>query len=102
MKFIIKKPAKENVYALLRKLGYRFQGKDEETLELIFVRRLERDDYPRFHLYLKENSETQEITFNLHLDQRRTVYNGTVAHFADYEGPLVQKEAKRIKEILGK
>jgi len=100
MRFILKGPFKENIYSLLRQLGYRFQGKNVETPELSFIRSLERGGYPRFHLFLKENPETQEITFNLHLDQKRPIYKETTAHSGEYEGEVAKKEAERIKQII--
>lgn len=41
MKFIIKDSLKKNIYNLLKQAGYRFQGKNIETLELIFICPLE-------------------------------------------------------------
>ena len=84
----------------MRKVGYRFQRKNEDTQEIIFVRPLARSGYPRFHIYLKTNEKTQQIFFNLHLDQKKPVYKGAPAHSADYEGEVVENEARRIKEIL--
>jgi len=100
MKFVIKGPFKENVYNLIREVGYRFQGKNEERKELSFIRSLGGSDYSRFHLYLKVNSEINEIIFNLHLDQKRPIYKGVPAHSAEYESEIVKNEAERIKQIL--
>lgn len=111
MKFVAKNQTDGNISQLMRKLGYHFMGKtpnqsklsagqNEKTEQLNFIRSLSQDFYPRFHLYLKENEKTKEITFNLHLDQRRPRYKGATAHNADYEGELVEKEAKRIKQVL--
>lgn len=91
---------KENMYNLMKSIGYRFQGKDEEKSELIFIRPLERDGYPRFHIYLK--IEGEDLIFNLHLDQKKPIYEGAPAHAATYEGGPVEKEAERIKTILTK
>ena len=98
MKFISKNPIEENIYNLIRKLGYRFMGRDEKKSEIIFIKPLDRNGYPRFHLYLKINEE--EIMFNLHLDQKKPSYKGTLAHSGEYEGKIVEKEVKRIKENL--
>ena len=97
MKFIIKNP-KENIASLTRRIGYRYLGKNAETEEMSFIRPLERGGYPRFHLYIKVEGEN--LIFNLHLDQRKPVYNSVTAHSADYHGEPVQKEAQRIKQIL--
>jgi hypothetical protein len=99
MKFSLNKGlTKENVYNLMRKIGYRFQERNESKSELIFVRPLEGNSYPRFHLYLK--SENGNLIFNLHLDQKRPTYKGAAAHAAEYEGEIVEKELERIKENL--
>lgn len=100
MKFIIKNTEKENVLNLMRKIGYYFQREDKQKSELIFIRSLERNGYPRFHLYLKEDKD--ELIFNLHLDQKRPIYKGAPAHSGEYDGGVVEKEAERIKQILEK
>ena len=96
MIFTIKEPIKDNIYNLMRKTGYFFQKEDKEKGEFIFVRPPK--GYPRFHLYLK--TEGEDLIFNLHLDQKRPVYEGTPAHSGEYEGETVEKEVERIKEIL--
>jgi len=113
MKFILRGPFRENVYksmnfrssppfaslvCLMRKVGYYFQGKDEEKSELIFVRPSK--GYPRFHIYLKLKNEN--LIFNLHLDQKKPIYKGAPAHAGEYEGEIVEKEAERIKQTLQK
>ena len=91
MKISIKNTG-ENTINLMRKIGYLFQKENQ------FVKPLERNDYPRFHLYIKENKE--EIILNLHLDQKRPVYKTAHDHAAEYEGKVVEAEAERIKQIL--
>ena len=98
MRFIIKNTSGENPTSLLRRVGYYFQR--EENSELSFVRPLERNGYPRFHLYIKTN-ENNELIFNLHLDQKRPVYRGASAHAGEYDGKTVESETERIKQILG-
>jgi len=98
MKFIIKNTSGENPTSLLRRVGYYFQR--EENSELSFIRPLERNGYPRFHLYIKTN-ENNELIFNLHLDQKRPVYRGASAHAGEYDGKTVESETERIKQILG-
>ena len=88
----------------MRKTGYYFLRKDEERGELVFVRPPK--GYPRFHLYLKIDGSTsspqgnEDLIFNLHLDQKRPVYEGTPAHSGEYKDETVEKEAERIKEML--
>ncbi len=96
MQFTIQGPFKENLYNLMRKVGYHFQDKEKEQRELSFVR--PPHDYPRFHLYLKTKGEN--LIFNLHLDQKRPIYKGSPAHAGEYDGEVVEKEVKRIKQIL--
>jgi hypothetical protein len=91
MKISIKNTG-ENIVNLMRKIGYFFQKENQ------FVKPLERSNYPRFHLYIKENKE--EIILNLHLDQKRPVYETAHNHAAEYEGKVVEAETERIKQIL--
>jgi len=98
MKFTLKGPFGENVYNLMRKIGYHFLKKDEKSGELNFVHPIGGDAYPRFHIYLKKEGE--DLIFNLHLDQKRPIYKGTTAHSGEYSGEIVEKERKRIKKIL--
>ena len=102
MKFVIRNPSGENIVSLMRRVSYHFQRKDDEKKELMFIRPLQGIPYPRFHIYLKENKETEEIFINLHLDQKKPIYKGTPAHSGEYEGEVVEKEAARIKKALNK
>ena len=104
MKFILKGPFKDNIYTLMRKVGYHFQRKDEVKSELIFVR--PPSGYPRFHVYLKTDGSTgspqgnENLIFNLHLDQKKPIYKGVTAHSGEYEGKVVETEIERIKQSL--
>jgi len=98
MKFTLKGPFRENIYNLMREIGYHFQRKNGVKSELIFVR--PPSGYPRFHIYLKE--ENDNLIFNLHLDQKRPIYKGVTAHSGEYGGEIVKKETERIKQILEK
>lgn len=100
MKFIIKDGTKENITTLTRKIGYHYLGEDKDKKEVSLIRPLERSGYPRFHLFLRINPETQELIFNLHLDQKRPIYKGAPAHAGEYEGGVVERETERIKQIL--
>jgi len=90
MKITIKNPT-DSALNLMRRAGY-FPLKES------FIRPLERNGYPRFHIYLKVKNN--EITINLHLDQKRPVYKGEKAHAGEYEGKVVENEAERIKQLL--
>ena len=96
MEFVIKN-LKESVNGLMRKIGYKpayFQGENEASI----VRQIGRNDYPRFHLYIKDNNE--EFIFKLHLDQKKPSYQGSHAHSGEYDGAIVEEEASRIKNII--
>ncbi len=82
---------------LLRRLGYNFII-DRNTDQESYVRALGRNFYPRFHLYINEDSD--KIIFNLHLDQKRPSYPGVSAHNAEYEGEAVEAEIERLKQLL--
>jgi len=85
-----------NLERLVRRIGYRPLGRTPAG-ELNCVRPLG-GDYPRFHIYLKENPEI--ITLNIHLDQKRPSYAGTHAHGGDYDSETVRREIDRILDML--
>lgn len=99
MKFTLKNISAENAVTLMRRIGYFFLT--QEFSELSFIRPMDRNGYPRFHIYLKFYKETDEVIFNLHLDQKRPVYKGVSAHSGEYDGETIEREAERIKKILG-
>lgn len=59
-----------------------------------FVRRLARNDYPRFHVYYENGF------INLHLDQKQASYEGTSAHSGEYDGEVVESEGSRISDMI--
>jgi hypothetical protein len=96
MKFIIKKPFRENIYNLMRKAGYHFLRKDGQKDEFEFARPTK--GYPRFHLFVNVGNDA--MIFKLHLDQKAPIYEGVPAHAGEYDSETVKKEAERIKQIL--
>ncbi len=100
----------------MRKAGYFFKRKDPDSSELVFVRPPR--GFPRFHLHLKEKNKA--FLFSLHLDQKKPVYgyNRTgptkgwqklisretgqkfSAHAGEYQGKLIEEEARRIEKAL--
>lgn len=111
MRFRIKRPFSDNVYSLMRKVGYHLRERqrsvemnevhrlqDKEKSELSFVRPPR--GYPRFHLYLKVKNKS--LIFNLHLDQKQPSYKDLPAHAGEYAGETISKEAERIKQTLEK
>jgi hypothetical protein len=96
MRLQIKKSSTANIIDLIRRCGYSYRGRQGE--EIIFVRRAGLSEYPRFHIYLKEESDG--FILNLHLDQKRASYAGSRAHSGEHEGELIEKEAERVKGII--
>lgn len=83
----------DNLYLTLRHLGYS-PSRDEES----YMRRLRGSLYPRFHLYVSEDS--RGTVLNLHLDQKQPSYAGTSAHAGEYDGATVETEADRIRQAF--
>ncbi len=85
----------------MRQCGYFFVR--EEKGELAFARALgsSGSGYPRFHAYINMEKFPRETVINLHLDQKKPIYKGATAHSGEYDGEIVEKEAERIKKILG-
>ncbi|MBN2884390.1 hypothetical protein JXE04_00505 [Patescibacteria group bacterium] len=84
----------------LRRAGYTYIV-DHKSGQESFVRRFNRDLYPRFHLYVQVEEAQDIIFFNLHLDHKKASYEGQSRHSADYDGELVQAEAARLQSLLG-
>ena len=98
MKFGIKKNILlENIENILRKSGYGLIN-SYHTGKTSFVRRLTRDHYPRFHIYIKEQDNM--IVIDIHLDQKKPSYDETHAHNAEYDGPIIVNEVNRLKEFI--
>jgi len=106
MEFFVRDTSK-SINDIMRTLGYRAthlqpgdQGGHHDD-EFSMVRKLGKNDYPRFHLYVKQmNGGDAGYSFNLHLDQKKPSYNGTSAHSGEYHGDLVEDEVKRIKHLI--
>lgn len=82
----------------MRELNYHFLGQDEKISKLSFAHPIRDDAFPRFHIFLKAKGEN--IVFDIHLDQKAPIYKGTIAHEGEYSSPLVEEEAKRIKQFF--
>ncbi|MEK7211958.1 MAG: hypothetical protein AAB731_04965 [Patescibacteria group bacterium] len=83
----------------MRRLGYA-EHYDRATNQFSYVRRFEREFYPRFHVYVEERAG--ETVINLHLDMKKPSYVGSRAHSGEYEGPLLERERERILGIINK
>ncbi len=99
MKFKVTAKLTHSPENILRNCGY-FSIFDPKTQKGSFVRKITGNHYPRFHLYLKEVNN--ELIFDLHLDQSKTVYARAKAHNADYESPEVKQELVRIFQEVKK
>ena len=98
MKIIIdRKNLKENPAQFMRRAGYGFIQDRRRGTES-FARRITREHYPRFHVYIKD--ERDKVIFDMHLDQKRATYAGAHAHNAEYDGPVVEREINRLKQML--
>lgn len=97
MEFDIKQPS-ETAVTLSRKIGYRPMGVSTDN-EYNLVRPLAGRNYPRFHIYIRKDGEGV-FKFNLHLDQKQPSYQGSSAHSGEYEGDIIEQEAKRIKRAI--
>ncbi|HNZ86395.1 MAG TPA: hypothetical protein PLD95_01800 [bacterium] len=97
MKFQVKAEFKENLNTILRDCGYHLHPRYENS----YIRRLSNIGfYPRWHLYFKKNKDLHE--FDLHLDQKKASYKGHTAHSGDYDDENVNKEIKRILNVMSK
>jgi len=101
MDFVIKN-IKENIAGVARKIRYVIID-SRENGQYNLVRKLAGDNYPRFHAYVKSFGVAQDklnFEFSLHLDQKQPSYKGSHAHSGEYEGPVIEDEADRIRELL--
>ena len=81
----------------LQRAGYKYIV-DRHTGKESFVRVIGTSGFPRWHLYLDEDSD--KIVFNLHLDQKRPIYRGQVAHSGEYDNDLIKDELERLQTLL--
>lgn len=71
---------------------------DRRMNKISFAKRIHRDFYPRFHVYIKITNG--QVIFDLHLDQKRPIYEGVTAHSGEYDGEVVEREMQRIKGLI--
>ncbi len=84
-------------WQFLRQAGYQILENRRDD-KVSFARRLGSGLYPRFHIYLQNNSDS--TIFNIHLDQKKASYEGQTAHSGEYDSELVNQEAFRLKSLL--
>ncbi len=100
MDFIFPEKLKEQPKTCLQRAGYH-EFRDPNTDAISYIRRLSADFYPRFHVYLDMTGG--KIAAGLHLDQKKPSYGGgTRAHGGEYEGTVVEREVKRLQELIAK
>lgn len=87
-----------NLRQFLQRCGYATHF-DPASNRLSFVRRVQGNEYPRYHLYVNQDVRGQSY-FNLHVDQKFASYRNTPAHNAEYDGPLVAREGERLYRQL--
>ena len=88
----------ENPRNLLRQCGNN-EIYDRKTGKDSFVRKLRGDFYPRYHVYVSKD-EPGFLQLNIHLDMKKPSYEGFTAHSGEYEGPLIDQEVERIKQVV--
>jgi hypothetical protein len=91
------KNLQKGIVEVARELGYLIIDTRPNN-EYNLVRRLTGQNYPRFHIYLRAAGD--RFVFSLHLDQKKPSYEGSHAHSGEYDGPLIQDEADRIRQLL--
>lgn len=99
MEMIIPDSGRFNIINFIREVGYSMLPLSKNG-SLNFQKRLTANTYPRLHIYVKK--ERGEHILNIHLDQKKSSYEGYSAHSGEYEGELVENEVKRIQEYLKK
>jgi len=85
---------KGDLRTLLRRCGYH-EFNNYQSGAASYVRRLTKDFYPRFHIYI-DSRDNQDV-INLHLDQKKPSYAGAHAHSGEYDSEVIVSEADRIK-----
>jgi len=96
MDFTIKNVNK-SIVEVAREIGYVIID-TKENGEYNLVRKLNLDNFPRFHIYLQQQGDN--FIFGLHLDQKQPSYKGSHAHSGEYFGPVVSEEADRIQQFF--
>lgn len=95
MDFIVE--TRETVVTIARAIGYAIIDAGDNG-EYNLVRKLTGNNYPRFHIYMRQQGA--KCNFSLHLDQKAPVYQGSHAHAGEYDSPVVMNEVDRIKSLL--
>lgn len=89
---------RDNPQNFMRRAGYAVFN-DPNTSRASYTKRLARDYYPRFHVYIEEDKDNRQ-SIDLHLDQKKSSYAGAHAHNAEYEGGRVEEEGRRLEGLI--
>jgi len=98
MKIYLPFDFQQNELMFMRRAGYH-QFNDYNSGNTSYIRRLSDGFYPRFHVYIQTDKDNR-TSINLHLDQKKSSYAGAHAHSADYDGPVVETEGKRLQGLI--
>jgi len=82
---------------LIRRAGYG-EHYDARSQETSYARRLGDTVFPKFHAYVAERDGGVEVS--LHLDQKQPSYGASHMHSGEYDGPLIEKELQRIRDVF--
>ncbi len=93
MQLRLPESAVTNPLAVMRKAGYS-PFVDPVTRKESYVLRFSSAFYPRFHVYVKNDG--QNVIFDIHLDQKQPSYGEGNMHGGEYDGPVIEREVKRI------
>ena len=88
----------QNPRMFMRRAGYA-EFNDPNTGISSYTKRLDRDYYPRFHVYIEDDRDNRQ-SINLHLDQKKPSYAGAHAHNGEYEGGRVEQEGNRLQGLI--
>lgn len=86
----------QDTRVFMRRSGY---AEHNNHSGVSYVKRLTRDHYPRFHVYVQQDRDNR-WTINLHLDQKKASYAGSSMHNGEYDGEQVEREAARIEGLI--
>lgn len=102
----------DTALTFMRRAGYGFQK--ETSGEVAFVRRVSGSQFPRFHAYVTESANGRvgtpnqslqlaagslHLVISLHVDQKAPTYQQGRTHSGEYDGPLVEQEAARLRTL---
>ncbi|MBI5794566.1 hypothetical protein HZA87_05835 [Candidatus Uhrbacteria bacterium] len=96
MKQFFPGPLSDNARNLMRHLSYGEQR--TRAGQISYVKRVAGERFPRYHAYVEDLNGGMQV--NLHVDQKEASYEGTSAHAGEYEGPVVEREMKRIADLI--